>query len=254
MIKVTIGDEYPQLICEECFELLKKIILFRRTCVESEEKLYQAYQEDPNIDILEQKPDTSIYNPDTSSPLQPKIEAINELPNGTDQETLIKTEEECLPLKTESDDGNNAADSDPDYNNFSNNDDSDSDYEPLINIKNKIHKIVPTTNKIKKAHYYECEFKCGRTIGPHFGHYEKHLKRHKPKLNRCPSCPRKMYSQIFFQKHLNEHAELTCTQCQKLFLQQKEFDKHLLTHGVLRPYICSICDGTFQTKFVSIYI
>lgn len=245
MIKVTIGDNFPQLICQECFGLLEKIILFRRTCVESEIKLYQACSEDP--DILENKPETS-------SSLPAKVEPLNELPDKINQESPIKTEEECLPLKVEIDVDKNEDDGDLDFNYLSNNDSSDSDYQPLINIKNKKEpKQTNKKKKINKKQYYECEYKCGKTIVSHLAVYERHLERiHKPTLKKCPTCPKTMYSEVFFQKHITKHADLTCPYCQKLFQQQKVFDKHLPTHG-FRAYACPSCNGTYQTKTVRIF-
>lgn len=252
MFQVTIGDDFPQLICQECFELLEKIILFRRKCVESETKLYQACNEDRIKTV-------SLENEvDNSSRLEPKIEPIVNESCNTIKEAMIgvaiKTEEECPIFKNEDHRGKDAIDSDPDLNLLPGIEYSDSDSEPLINYTSKAESNQIDTKKKRKRQYYECEYKCGKVIGSFRG-YEDHLRcKHKAKVKKCQSCPKKFYSEIFLQKHSDKHIGLTCSYCQKVFEQQKSFDEHLLTHGVLKPYACSECDGTFQNKTVSIFL
>lgn len=248
LLKVTIGDDFPQLICQECFELLEKIIIFRKTCVENEEKLFKIYNEEINKAVILE----NTFN--NSSPLQPKIEAFeNELSAPIEIiQNPIKTEADCLILKNEVDGGKDVIESDPDYNTYLS-DYSDSDSEPLINLKIKEESNQTKIKKKRKQYSYECEFECGRVITSYSG-YEQHLRyKHKAKLKSCKTCPKQSYSDKFFQKHTDKHISLTCEYCQKMFHQQKTFDDHLLTHGVNKPYACLHCDGYFQCKSVSIF-
>lgn len=240
------GDQLPQSICEDCFNLLEKFVTFRKTCVKTEINLLQVCNDTTRL----VKPKDEFQPPiDTNYPIE-----INHTVGSN--EISVKNEDNTFKNETIDDD-----DSDLNYNISGPSDFSDSDAEPLIKLKKtKKETSESSTNPpkpkskrkkwIEKPGEHKCEI-CEKIFKNNSG-ISRHLRlRHKQKPFKCPICSKNYYYEPQFKKHEQSHKELKCEYCEENFLTQKLYDEHLQTHGLEKPYSCLQCDRYFKTKRVS---
>nr|CAH7761275.1 unnamed protein product [Callosobruchus chinensis] len=218
-IEISVNDDLPKKICEDCCVALTIATNFREQCLRCDEHLRNALFSNQAI----------IYD---------SIAVIGETSNEDDCKNVKQNESEVetIQLTIEKDDSDNEID----IEGTADSDTKDNIDNPSESTKDQ---RFEDDGKISEFHCMECEkvFKHESVLNVHC------MVKHGVKPT-CSECSKEFPTMKEFRSHMKVHGTFkpySCSICGKSFTQQHSKKKHMRTHTGDRKHLCTVCGKRF---------
>lgn len=245
-IQVNNHDEYPKLLCNNCFSFTKAAILFRKVAKRSEETLKQPLKEESLLDTEQDSNHSYGDNnedfeskPPITLEIEPKLENIKKEKKEKKKADKV-TCHVCNKVMNRSYYNQHITMHDPDHKKY------------VCDICGMSFRLRCAYHNHSLRHRTDFPYKC--TFCPYRGRYAEllktHLRTHTGDYRyMCTECPARFHFKSNLNSHmLRKHKEpqFKCDTCKRAYHTTLALQRHFeADHLGIKSHVCNICGKAF---------